>query len=114
MFRPERHWSWTRSFFTLACGAIALAAASNMLATKAWSQAIPRGQSAPRVRRTLRGIGRLAVLFSERNGVTLTLTNTTDFLANVSGGIKTGAVGLGAVQPQLDLDLQKLAGWQGG
>jgi porin len=34
-------------------------------------------------------------------------------LADVSGGIKTGAVGLGAFQPQLDLDLQKLAGWQG-
>jgi porin len=45
--------------------------------------------------------------------VILTLTDTTDFLANLSGGIKTGAVGLGAIQPQLDLDLQKLAGWQG-
>jgi porin len=31
----------------------------------------------------------------------------------VSGGIKTGAVGLGIFQPHVDLDLQKLLGWEG-
>jgi porin len=41
------------------------------------------------------------------------MTDTNDFLANVAGGIKTGSVGLGALQPQLDLDLQKLAGLEG-
>jgi carbohydrate-selective porin OprB len=98
----------------LACGAIALAAASNMLATKAWSQAIHADNPAPAGQTYLTGDWGGLRSYLERNGVTLTLTNTTDFLANVSGGIKTGAVGLGAVQPQLDLDLQKLAGWQGG
>ena len=85
-----------------------------MLATKAWSQAIHADNPAPAGQTYLTGDWGGLRSYLERNGVTLTLTNTTDFLANVSGGIKTGAVGLGAVQPQLDLDLQKLAGWQGG
>jgi len=34
-------------------------------------------------------------------------------LANVGGGIKTGAVGIGIFQPQINLDLQKLLGWEG-
>ena len=93
---------------------LALAAASNRLATKAWSQAIRADNPAPAGQSYLTGDWGGLRSYLERNGVTLTLTNTTDFLANVSGGIKTGAVGLGAVQPQLDLDLQKLAGWQGG
>jgi porin len=48
--------------------------------------------------------------FLDSHGITFTITDTTDLLANVGGGIKTGSVGLGAFQPQLDLDLQKLAG----
>jgi porin len=51
--------------------------------------------------------------FLESHGVTFTATDTNDFLANVGGGIKTGSVGLGAFQPQFDLDLQKLAGLEG-
>ena len=50
----------------------------------------------------------------ERNGVTFTFNYTNDFLANVRGGIGRGAIGLGAFQPALDLDLGKLAGWDGG
>ena len=50
----------------------------------------------------------------DRNGVTFTFNYTNDFLANVRGGIGRGAVGLGVFQPQLDLDLGKLAGWDGG
>ena len=50
----------------------------------------------------------------ERNGVTFTFNYTNDFLANVHGGIGRGAIGLGAFQPALDLDLSKLAGWDGG
>jgi porin len=93
---------------------LALAGASNGLATRAWSQAIRADNPAPAGQSYLTGDWGGLRSYLERNGVTLTLTDTTDFLANVSGGIKTGAVGLGAVQPQLDLDLQKLAGWQGG
>jgi porin len=50
----------------------------------------------------------------ERNGINITLNYTIDFLANVRGGIGPGAVGIGIFQPQLDLDLQKLLGWEGG
>jgi porin len=85
-----------------------------VLATKAWSEGIHSDNPAPAAQTYLTGDWGGLRSYLERNGVILTLTNTTDFLANVSGGIKTGAVGLGAVQPQLDLDLQKLAGWQGG
>src|SRR5262249_23565395 len=52
--------------------------------------------------------------YLDRNGVTITLNYTNDFLANVRGGIGPGAVGIGIFQPQLDLDLQKLIGWDGG
>ena len=45
-----------------------------------------------------------------RNGITFTLNYTNDFLANVAGGIKPGAVGIGVFQPQLDIDMGKLAG----
>jgi porin len=50
----------------------------------------------------------------EASGVTVTLRSINDFLANAAGGIKTGAAAIGAFQPQVDIDLQKLAGWQGG
>jgi porin len=52
--------------------------------------------------------------YLERKGITFTLPYTNDFLANVRGGIRSGAVGLGIFQPALDLDLQKLLGWEGG
>ena len=52
--------------------------------------------------------------YLDRNGVTITLNYTNDFLANVSGGTRPGAVAIGVFQPQLDLDLQKLIGWEGG
>ena len=52
--------------------------------------------------------------YLEDNGVTLTLSYVNDFLANVGGGIRPGQIDLGAFQPQIDLDLQMLAGWEGG
>jgi porin len=85
-----------------------------MLATKAWSQAVRSDNPAPASQTYLTGDWGGLRSYLESLGITLTLTDTTDLLGNVSGGIKTGTVGLGAVQPQLDLDLQKLAGWQGG
>jgi porin len=50
----------------------------------------------------------------ERKGITFTFNYTNDFLANVRGGIRSGAVGIGVFQPALDLDLEKLVGWEGG
>jgi porin len=52
--------------------------------------------------------------YLEGKGLTFTLPYTNDFLANVRGGIGPGAVGIGVFQPQLDVDLQKLAGLEGG
>jgi carbohydrate-selective porin OprB len=52
--------------------------------------------------------------YLEDHGVTVTLSYTNDLLANVGGGIRPGQIDLGAFQPQLDIDLQKLADWQGG
>ncbi len=51
--------------------------------------------------------------YLERLGITFSVSYTNDFLANVSGGIKTGASAIGIFQPQVDLDLQKLLGWDG-
>jgi porin len=51
--------------------------------------------------------------YLERLGVTFTFNYTNDFLADVSGGIKTGAVAIGIFQPHVDLDLQKLLGGRG-
>jgi porin len=50
----------------------------------------------------------------ERQGITIGLTYTVEVLANLRGGIRTGAVGNGLFLPQLDVDLEKLWGWSGG
>jgi len=47
------------------------------------------------------------------HGVTFSMTYTGDLQANTRGGIKQGAVYDSLLQPQVDLDLQKLIGWQG-
>jgi len=49
----------------------------------------------------------------EHAGVTFNFGYTNDFLDNAAGGIKTGAVGIGIFQPKVDLDLEKLLGWEG-
>ena len=52
--------------------------------------------------------------YLDRIGIVFTLNYVNDFLANVRGGIGRGTVGLGNFQPQLDVDLKKLVGWEGG
>ena len=47
------------------------------------------------------------------HGVTFSMTYTGDLQANTRGGIKQGAVYDSLLQPQVDLDFQKLIGWQG-
>ncbi len=47
------------------------------------------------------------------HGVTFSMTYTGEFQANTRGGIKQGAVYDSLLLPQVDLDLQKLIGWQG-
>ena len=49
----------------------------------------------------------------ENQGVVFTLTQTSDLLGNVNGGVKRGVEYDGLFQPQIDVDLGKLAGWSG-
>ena len=50
----------------------------------------------------------------EDKGVTFAIEYTTELLANVSGGIRRGSAGVGYFHPQMDVDLEKLWGWNGG
>ncbi|HTH98034.1 MAG TPA: carbohydrate porin [Stellaceae bacterium] len=46
-------------------------------------------------------------------GISLSATETSEFLSDVSGGLKRGSAFDGRLEMDLDLDLAKLAGWQG-
>jgi porin len=86
---------------------------SSALATTASAQSIRSDNPAPAGQSYLTGDwGGLRSALDSR-GVSFTITDTNDLLANVGGGIKAGSVGLGAFQPQFNLDLQKLLGLQG-
>ena len=47
-------------------------------------------------------------------GITFSATYTGEVFSNVQGGIKRGSTYDGEFQPQIDVDLEKLLGWQGG
>jgi len=103
----RRRWAWTFAFAALYSG----------LAADCGSPARAQGHRSERPASppsTLTGDWGGLRSDLERNGVNVTLNYTNDFLANVRGGIGPGAVGIGIFQPQLDFDLQKLAGWEGG
>src|SRR5215813_15537529 len=103
-----RRWGWTFAAAALCFGFLAH---SVLPAPAQGHRSEPPPASAPA---TLTGDWGALRSDLERNGVTITLNYTNDFLANVRGGIGPGAVGIGIFQPQLDLDLQKLIGWDGG
>ena len=46
-------------------------------------------------------------------GVTFSMSYTAEVWGNVSGGIKRGATYDGTLQPEIDVDLEKLVGWTG-
>jgi porin len=46
------------------------------------------------------------------NGVDIGMSHKSDVLANVSGGIKNGTVWIGHTEARLQLDLEKLLGWE--
>jgi porin len=48
------------------------------------------------------------------HGVTFTMTQTSDVLGNVSGGLRTGTAYDGVFQLQGDFDMDRLTGWTGG
>jgi len=104
-----RRWAWT---FAVAALYFGLAADCG---SPAWAQghrSEPPPASPPTT--TLTGDWGGLRSYLDSIGVTITLNYTNDFLANVRGGIGPGAVAIGVFQPQLDLDLQKLLGWEGG
>src|SRR3989338_5746412 len=47
------------------------------------------------------------------NGVSLEFTHKSDLLSNTSGGIKSGSVWMANTEAAIDMDLGKLAGWDG-
>jgi porin len=97
----------------LACATLCLLCAGNQLGTNACAQAQRSDNAQAPGQSHLTGDWDGVRPDLERLGITVTLNYTNDFLANVSGGIKSGTVGIGIFQPQIDLDLQKLLGWQG-
>src|SRR5258708_20409056 len=103
-----RRWAWTFAFAVLYLG---LAACWGPPAWGAGHRSEPTPASPPS---TLTGYWGGLRSYLDSNGVTFTFNYTNDFLANVRGGIGPGAVAIGVFQPQLDLDLQKLVGWEGG
>jgi len=105
----RRRWGWT-----FAIAALSLFGSVNDFGTPARAQVQRSGEPSEASPPNLTGDWGGVRSYLERNGITFTLNYTNDFLANINGGIKPGAIGLGVFQPQLDLDLEKLAGWEGG
>src|SRR5258708_35374778 len=103
-----RRWAWTFAFAVVYLG---LAAGCGPPAWAQGHRSEPTPASPPS---TLTGDWGGLRSYLDSNGVTFTFNYTNDFLANVRGGIGPGAVAIGVFQPQLDLDLQKLVGWEGG
>jgi len=105
----RRRWVWT-----FAVAVLSLFGPVNDFGTPSLAQVQRSGEPSEVHQPNLTGDWGGVRSYLERNGITFTLNYTNDFLANVGGGIKPGSIGLGVFQPQLDLDLEKLAGWEGG
>src|SRR5258707_3914645 len=103
-----RRWAWTFAFAVLDLG---LAACCGPTAWAQGHRSEPTPASPPS---TLTGDWGGLRSYLDSNGVPFTFNYTNDFLANVRGGIGPGAVAIGGFQPQLDLELPKLVGWEGG
>jgi porin len=104
-----RRWAWT-----VAVVALALTGPTGDLSTSAWAQAQRSDEPKEPAQSTLTGDWGGVRPYLESKGLTFTLSYTNDFLANVRGGIGPGAIGLGVFQPQLDGDMSKLVGLEGG
>jgi porin len=105
----RRRWGWTFAF-----AALFMVGSANDFGTSAWAQAQRSDEPTEPGQSTLTGDWGGLRPYLERKGLVFNLNYTNDFLSNVRGGIGLGTVGIGIFQPQLDIDLQKLLGWEGG
>jgi porin len=104
----RRRWGWTFAF-----AALSMVGSANF-GTSAWAQAQRSDEPAEPAHAAFTGDWGGLRHYLERKGLIFTLAYTNDFLSNVRGGIRAGTVVIGVFQPQLDVDLQKLVGWEGG
>jgi porin len=102
---------WAR---TLAVAALACAGSIAHVATPVWAQAQRSDEKTEPGQTNLTGDWGGLRPYLERKGIVFNLNYTNDFLSNVRGGIGPGSVLIGVFQPQLDIDLQQLLGWQAG
>lgn len=72
------------------------------------------GERSIRERSTLTGDWNGQRTWLEGQGVTFSLTQTSDFLGNPSGGIRPAGAYDGVLEPEVDIDLGKLLHWSGG
>jgi porin len=99
-------WAWSFSYALCWVGA----GISIELGT-AQAQSVRSDEPAPPGRTYATGDWGGVRSYLEDNGITITLSYVND---SPIGGIRPGQIDLGAFQPQIDIDLQKLAGWEGG
>ena len=106
----HRHrWAWS-----LSCALYWVGAGVSIQLGSAHAQSVRSDEPAPAGRTYATGDWGGVRSYLEDRGVTIILSHVNDFLGNVGGGIRRGQIDLGALQPQIDIDLQKLADWQGG
>ena len=57
--------------------------------------------------------GGLRKELADKNGISFAMSYTSEVWGNVSGGMKRGASYDGVLEPEIDVDLEKLVGWTG-
>jgi porin len=110
--RGIRRYRW--ALLSSCCAQFLIGAGASSISTAAYAQSVRSDEPAPPGRTYATGDWGGVRTYLENDGVTITLSYVNDFLANVGGGIRPGQIDLGAFQPQIDIDTQKLAGWEGG
>jgi porin len=102
---------------------------SNFCTLQLWAQSAPGGTGdtasnkhieeigidAPSIATSLPSYGDPTGLRRRLNdrGVTFSLIYTNDILGNLAGGIRRGVIDQGKLESRLNVDLEKLVGWQG-
>jgi porin len=107
----------------MACAPLAVAAAPPMIAVTPYDPDNPGQNSGSGPFGFLDGVERSSALFGNlwglrpllgRNGITLQIQETSEFLGNVSGGSRRGAAYDGLTTALMQIDTQRAFGWWGG